>query len=357
MTTIEDLRETFDNHAGGPVETGLIEAARTGAARIRRRRRIAGTAAAAVLVAAVAVVVPLSAARLRAEPQPAAPAPYRAPDESTLTVAGTPGFFVLNHGIDATRQFLVVRGSGPEITDFGGTVTVHDPGSFDPAVLLAGERVTVAGHPAFHVEDLAGAVPGPMTVTGSLRPGVGWQDASGAWIVVSDARNREALVRLGATVRLGPPRKITAPVRFEHRPGGLPVSYVSNNDAGNAPGGYQFSSTVGFSPARPPFATDDRVSGLPVSVLAVPKTSRSWTELLVEPGPDWRTIGGHRTRFLPNSQRQGPGAHLLIDAGTCGVLLEVADLARTGYDEIVRTVEGMTIADCTDTTTWLPVTP
>ena len=261
--------------------------------------------------------------------------------------------------------------------DHGGTVTAYDPGTFDPAALERGERVTVGGHPAYWVPTLTGE-PLPPAEDSSQQTrnlamaAVGWQDTSGVWVTVSDTASREALMRLAAAVRLGPPRQITAPVQFGWVPGGFPLSYASSTDESGGITG--LSSTVGFAASRPPAAVPEMLfpmqasSGLALSVLTVPKTSRGWTELVdpegAPPGkvptPQWKTIGGQRAWYLPDSAQPqlfaaGPGAHLLIDAGDCGVLIRIGDLGQVSYDELVRTVAAMTFSSCTDAASWRPV--
>jgi hypothetical protein len=370
VNTLNDLCETFEDMAGESDGFGMIEVAQASAARIRRRRRIAGAAAAAMLVAVVAVAVPVTAERLRATDAPAAaPAPYRAPSEITLGVQPVPGFFVLDHGTDATRQFLTVRNRNTSAADHGGTVNVYDPGTFDPAVLQGGERVTVAGHPAYLVPTLT---PGGPARAGRQAT-VGWQDTSGAWVIVTGAADRAALLRLAESVRLGPPRRLTAPVQFDWLPDGLPLSWASGSGETGGISGYELGSYVGFAAGRSP-ATDPLVPdvvarrGLALSAMAMPKTSRGWTELVAQEGappgkvptPVWETIGGQRAWYLPDNATPnlfaaGPGAHLLIDVGDCGVVLQVADLGQISRAELVRTVAGMTFSSCTDAKTWQPV--
>lgn len=365
MNTLDDLQETFDRQAGTSDGFGMVEAAQAGAARIRRRRRVTGAAAAAVLIAVVAVAVPATVARLRAADElPATPAPYRAPSEITLSVQPASGFFVLDHGTDATRQFLTVRNSDTAAKDHGGTVNVYDPGTFDPAALKRGERVTVAGHSAYLV---------PTARPISTDPQLGWQDASGAWVTVSETANREALLRLAETVRLGPPRQITAPVQFGWVPGGLPLSYAKSYSEMGGTSGPGLGSVVGFAADRPPAQYPMRPvvsgnSGLALSAMTMSKANTGWAELVApegapagkHPTPKWETIGGQRAWYLPDDAEPqifggGPGAHLFIEVGGCGVMLTVADLAQIDYAELVRTVTGMTFSDCTDATTWHPV--
>jgi len=364
MRTLDDLRATFEREAGTSDGFGITEAAQAGAARIRRRRRVLAAAAVTVLVGVVAAAVPIAVTRMRgADPLPATPAPYRAPSEITLSVQPTSAFFVLSHGTDSTRQFLTVRNRNTSAKDFGGTVSAYDPGTFDPAGLKRGERVTVAGHSAYLV---------PTAQKFSSDPQLGWQDDSGVWVTISETVNRAAVLRLAGTVRLGPPRQVTAPMRFGWAPGGLPLSYARNSDETGGIRGYQLSSYVGFAADRPPAPDTARPpmgaeSGMALNAMAVPKTSMSWTEVVAPvgappgrfPTPKWETIGGQRAWYLVDNAKPGifpagPGAHLFIETDTCGVTLAVTDLAVIDYAELVRTVTGMTFSSCTDATTWQP---
>ncbi|MET0494922.1 MAG: hypothetical protein ABW000_17510 [Actinoplanes sp.] len=364
MNTLDDLRDTFDLAAGTPDVHGVVEAAQTRAGQIRRRRRVVAAAVAAGLVVVVAVAVPLTTARLRATEQVATPPPYRTLHQLTLSEQGPGKWFVLNHGTDSTRQFMVIRNRDTDSTDWGGTVSAHDPGTYDPAALEQGENLEVNGHPAHYLEETA-------TVPALL----GWRDPSGVWITISGARDRAGLIEVAGIVRLGPPRAATGPVQFGRLPGGLPLNYVASSD--ESPGAVNggLSARMGFAAGRPPAPDTDlrpvfgRESGLELSVLTQPKTSNGWKEMVVQPlehpdkmpVPQWTTIGGQRAWFRadhdpePRLFADGPGAHLFIETDTCGVLITVADLGKISYDELVATVSAMTFSSCTDVSTWRPV--
>lgn len=107
--------------------------------------------------------------------------------------------------------------------------------------------------------------------------------------------------------------------------------------------------------------------GLALSAWATPKGA-AWTELLSPQGappgrvptPGWETIGGQRAWYLPDDARPGlftpgPGAHLLVDVGDCGIVIAVADRDQISRVELARMLAGMTFTSCADVTTWRPV--
>ncbi|MCU7729594.1 hypothetical protein ODJ79_38250, partial [Actinoplanes sp. KI2] len=70
------------------------------------------------------------------------------------------------------------------------------------------------------------------------------------------------------------------------------------------------------------------------------------------------TIAGHRTWYIEgvggNFNNPG-GSHLLIEAGSCGITIMVADRARIPFSALKRMVENMTFGGCDDTSDWLPI--
>lgn len=366
MTSLDELRSTLEQHAGlAPDATGLVEQAQVRAVRLRRRTRIR-TVAAAVVAVALAAGAASVAARLDATeppPNPAGPMTfYREPFELTLGLAPDPVYFTMTHGTQGKTQFLVARTLGNPKDATGGTVEVHDPGTFDPTRLLRGERVTVHGHPAFYVENLEPPAPASSGPGGSpyrIGAAVGWQDPSGAWVIVSDGSNRAEMLRLAESVRLTAPRTARAPVRFGWVPGDLPVTYTESRDvAANG-----VSADIGFG--TPAGSVDERSGlffmipfGTPLSVTALPMDG-----IMTAWGQDYadrpmHTIGGHRTWYIEGdggnfSNRDG--SHLLIQAGSCGITISVEDRAKIPYQALVRMVENMTFGGCDDTSDWLPI--
>jgi hypothetical protein len=356
MTTIEELREVLEHRAGVPDPTGLIEAARTRAAVVRRRRRITAATVVAGLVVAV-VAVPVTVARLRTpDPLPAAPGPPRAVSESTVDLDPASGFFVSTRHTRLGLQQLTVRDRVTGARDSGGTVTVTDPGTHHPTWLTSGRRITVGGHRAFLL---------PSDV--ETEAVIGWPDRSGAWVQVSQARSHQVLQRLAESVRLGPPREVVYPVRFGWLPDGVRLNSVVATDDPAAPPGFSFIATVGFtatarsSPSNSPQADYGTVA---VGATVERRTTGWWKQLVGTKGkpsilgsePRWRTIGGQRAWYLPRGSKGFANwtANLLIETGKCGVHITLGVPDRISYDDLVRMVAGMTFADCTDPTTWTP---
>ena len=385
MSTVDELREVLEERAGVPEITGVVEAARAGATRVRRRRRITAATVTAGLVVVAAVAVPVTVQRMRAtDPLPAAPAtkPYRQTGEYTVRVQPAPRYFVLQRQVEAAGQVVVIRSRNSGDRDWGGTVTVHDPGTYDPAWLRTGERITVDGHPAFYTLTVTSRPTGPAPEEAVERARmlesegvavIGWPDPSGAWVTVTGGRTRADVQRLAESVELGAPRPITAPVQFSWVPGGLRLGFVSANDQPAGSPILDNGARVGFTakplPAalEPGSALANLHSDMELTVLVLRRTDRSWTEMVDPPQPPgvaavqprWRTVAGHRTWYLPpGSPHFAAGsAHLLIEDGECGIALSVDESVRISYDDLVRTVAGMPFADCTDPATWLPVQP
>ena len=350
MTTLDELRETFDAHTGTvPDVTTTVAAARAGATRIRRRRRLTAACAVAVVVA----VTPVAVVRLAGSATPpVATPPYRAASQLTLSVDPGAGFFVRNHGTDAGRQTLVTRSLGPG-KGVDGTVQVYDPGTFDGRPLEQGKHVTVAGHDAYYGSD-------PRVIGG---PVIAWRDPSGAWVVVSESRTYPELLTLAESVRLGTPQTVRGPVSLAWVPGDLPLSYADNSDdAAGRPTGFDYSSTLGFGADRSPMDQNQQYDDnpeLPLTLLALPTGGRSWGEYGgADVGP-WRTVAGHRVRFVVNTGsklfRDGPGGHAMVEAGSCGVLITVHDLRQITFSQVERMIRAMSFRSCRDAASWAPV--
>ncbi|MFI7544242.1 hypothetical protein [Actinoplanes sp. NPDC049599] len=381
MNTIDELREVLEHRAGVPDPTGIIEAARARATHVRRRRRLTAVALAAV----VAGAIPVTVAQLRTpDPLPAAPPPYREPGEATLTVRPAPGFFVLRRQIHATGQDVVVRNLDSSDRRDGGSVTAFDPGTYDPAWLKTGERITVGGHPAYYTLTVTSRPSGPATDPAGREAiersrllesegvaVIGWPDPSGAWVVVSGARSREDLRQLAESVRMGPPRKVTSPVQFGWLPDGLRLDYVTADDEPAGPRSVASSARVGFTaeasptPLQPGSWAEYRDRDTALAAVVQPKNSRGWGEMVGGPGgpsvlssvPRWQTIGGHRTWYLPEGNPDfavDSGAHMLVETEKCGVLITLGEPVKISYADLIRTVTQMTVADCTDSATWTP---
>lgn len=363
MTTLDDLRDTFDAYAGNGLDVDqTLATAQAGATRIRRRRRtVAACVAAAVL--AVVAVTPVAVARLRtdgAAPQPAATPSYRKSSQLTVSLAAGTPYFVMSQGTDGHQQDLIVRRLTP-LDGSGGSIFVHDPGSYDGTAFAHGSKAVVSGHPVTVVDDL---LFDPAYLPQERSPAVGWQDASGAWVVVTQTKTVAAALELAADVRLAAPRAVIGPVGFDRVPGDLPLAFSNVEVAVKAPAGQTYSSSVGFGPGRAvprsmPIITDD--PGLPVTVMVQPVSGRGWAEVQGAAGATEKTINGFEARFVTDKGSKvfvsGPGGHVLIKAGTCGIEIHLRDLAKAPFARAEQMIKGMTVRDCTDLATWGPVQP
>ncbi len=367
MNTLDDLRSTLENHARqAPDGLGIVAGARAGAARIRRRRRIAAATAAAVAVVAASVPFVTAAHPARPpQPAPAAPSNYRQTWQTTLSLDPAAGYVVTSRGADATRELLLADRPGGAFPDQGGLVSAYDPGTFDPARLLTGDPVTVAGHPAWHVSDYVFArnvanVDGP-----SLRtPVVGWQDPGGAWVLVHQAArpgtDPRFLLAFAAAVRVGPPRELRSPVTVGPVPAGLPLSHVATYDRDDG----QPVLTAGFAPASrgPEDAAqyNGPPAGLRLTVTAFPADSPTWPAERASvvgqaTAADTLTVAGHTAWYAagngPMAVREG-GSALLVDAGSCIVRFEVVDRREVGRDELIGVAAGTRYGSCDSTSGW-----
>ncbi len=140
MRDLRELRQTLVDHedlaAGGGA---VVEAAKRGAARIRRRRRVGYTAGVA-LAAAVALLAPAVVTHLGWTGTRAGPAGgngYRGALQMTVDVDSGTGYHVITYGVVGRTQYLIARrGSGGNPQQM--SVVVHDPGTYDGSRLLNG---------------------------------------------------------------------------------------------------------------------------------------------------------------------------------------------------------------------------
>jgi hypothetical protein len=361
MTTLDDLRETFDAYAGNGLDVDLtVATAQAGATRIRRRRRTFVACVAAVLVA-VAAVTPVALARLRSDrATPAATPSYRASSQLTVSLAAGTPYFVQEEGTDGHQQHVIVRQESPQ-EGSEGSVFVYDPGSYDGQAFAHGTPTTVSGHPATSVPDLQYD---PTYLPEERAPAVGWKDASGAWVVVTQTKTVAEAIDLATAVRLGAPRAVTGPVAFTTVPGDRPLTFSDVEVAEKRPSGQTYAMQLGFGPGRAAPRSMPMISGDPgldVTMMVQPVTGMGWQEIQGAVGGTEKTINGLHVRFVPDTGsqafRSGPGGHILIGTDTCGIEIELVDLAKIPFAQAESMIAGMTVGNCTDTATWGPVVP
>lgn len=370
MNTLDDLRQTLEAHVGlAPDGAGIVQQAQAGAGRLRRRRAVlrAGVAAVAV-VAAVAAAPTVSLLRDGGVPMGAAAPANRTPAQFTLAVTPEAPFTVTATDSVDTRQSMMVSPTAPAAgsSTSARLVVAHDAGSFDPAALLGGERVTVSGHDGWFVASGSRPASRPNDSDGKpglayLPPRLGWQTSQGAWLVVSPvfpeaptgsaAADRErdlgALLPVAQAVRLTAPRDTRVPYRLGWLPAGLRVHSVRVGLPDRQPA-VKWSlpgsgESVGTSGGKVEEFKRDRLDittsllgGKPIEGL----TGRPTT-----------TIAGHPVWHLP-----GKPSTLIVKAGNCVVTLAGWGTLG-GLADLKRIVESMTVADCARTDTWSTVGP
>jgi hypothetical protein len=354
MRDIEELRRVLVDHEGlAPPSDGLIEAATAGAARIHRRRRF-GYAAGLVAVTAVVVAIPwvgASALRQQGSRPAASTPPYRGPLQVTVELAADSGFVTLVHGMAGSAQHLSVRGGGSVDSE----VVVHDPGTFDPAPLLHGEPVTVQGHRGYYLPQLdLGKQTLPSGEHEVVAPAIGWQDRSGAWVVVYFGRDKAHLQRVAEAVRLGTARDLPAPYHLTYLPAGLTGVYAMSTDAGplerRSDIGYGSDRSMPdvmrlmFGQARDlPLTIDvllrgDYVDSHIADLGAPTKVAGLDTWYVTSDGTGWGVPAG--------------GADLVVRFGRCLATIAVKDSSRFPYGVLKRIVEGARFVACENAATW-----
>ncbi|MEU8238296.1 hypothetical protein AB0C07_08630 [Actinoplanes missouriensis] len=367
MRTLEDLQQSLARRAeAAPDGTGMVERARAGAGRIRRRRRIVQGAAAVIVMAVAAVTVPPA---LRERTVPAEAPPFRSVTE--MSVAMAPGSdFVIPWRVSvggreeaqAAHRTEVTAARPDQLTvNEGATVVVFDPGAFDPAALRKGEPVTVGERQAWYEPDLPREVDMlPLTERNTPAktsgPALGWQEASGAWVVLYrhavTPKVRAELIEVARDLRVqDPPRPVSVPFRFGWLPSGLRVTGLELHDTTLLSGK---SAAVGYG-----YDSGPAVGDAPLTVFAqTGKGDRDWEAIRPElPAP--QRAGGHDAWYIdrPTKALTPPegGSIVVVDTGTCHLQLNIADSGRIPQADAMRMAGELTVSDCGNVDTWLPL--
>ena len=318
MSDLQELSQVLADHEQlAPDPAGLVEAARAGAARIRRRRvaYTAVTTAVAVLAVIVVSVVLVKPAPPPDRPPVVANRVVPVKMQITVDLAPDPDLTKLAWGRNGNTQHLSVRVLGM----FDNEITVHDPGTYDPAPLTHGEPVTVQGHSAYYIEGLPvtwvrrTALSSPSATTTPV-PAVGWRDGSGAWVVIyqkSGPKDRSSLLRLAEAVRLGSPHGLRAPFHLSYLPLGLPAVNAKIIDSGP----FQRQAFIGFDPDSRLLDNAYLDYGIPRSVpfgINAIRSTTTWTHM-------WRTSASQRRSpgWTPGTSRPPHTAGSCHPAGAC----------------------------------------
>jgi hypothetical protein len=351
---IRDLRQALADEATlAPGSAGIIEAAEARARFLRRRRTIARTAAVvttALALVSAGLLVPDT--RHRLAERPGEPAP-RGPLQLTVSLPPESGYSEVYRGVQGSKQSFEINAEQPREGDVGAQVVVHDPGTYDGEPLRRGEPITVQGRRGYYVPDLdlsLSGYPGNKAAPKIPVPAVGWEDASGAWvIVIGGARTmeRSGLLRLAEDLRLGPPRDLLAPFHLNYVPDGL--GPVEASSKGSTMPSYTATRNfiLGLSAGDPKIREvwigaeardDDSPKGVP------------------EPSGDGPTmIGGHETWYTESAASN----RVQLDVGACLYTFATHGTDRLPRAELHRMVENAQLKDCSkrDEDTWTKPLP
>jgi hypothetical protein len=348
VNSVDDLRRSFDRHAAlTPEPDGIVALAHARVARAQHRRRVAAAVATAVAALLVAVGIPLAVHR---GTMPAAPAPARTAAQMTIDLAGDAPFTVVQRATDGPRQLLVAANAG--------AVWAYDPGAFDPANLPHGRTVKIGGHDALLVPARtgqrvqappAGRPSGAVVATGTGNETVVWRAPSGIWITVTGALRRDTLLALAAAVRVTEPKAPAGPVGLTWLPPGVTVA---RTDTSESPA---VLSQIKLSIANP---RRNMVRSVPpgpgatsVEILIEPRTRGGWNTGVRLPAPTLR-VAGFGGWYRHGTAGDG---RLLIDTGSCGIDVRVADDSVVTSNELLKMMSLATYGSCTDETGWAPV--
>jgi hypothetical protein len=344
MTTLDQLRQAMEERAAlAPDGAGLVQAAQAGAARIRRRRRITGMTVAAGLTLAIAAGTP-AVLQWRATPPPVAPAVpdrTRTAGEMTLTIDPAARAAVDRYGASSSGQFQSVAITTPAGKRYDADVYAYAPGTPDQAIPGPVETAVVQGRPAQYRKH-----PGSESLT--------WRDPGGSLVSVDhrylrqsdaavrrppgvhDGPDRAALQTIADAVRIGPPREITAPIRFGTLRDGLRMSGITVSVA---------------DPARPivtvtleyPGSTANDRRQVDVITMAGSGSGRGRAPVAA--------VGGHPAWYGPYGDNKRRNS-LMLDAGPC----RVDFITSPGMTEqqVRDLAGGARLIPCDQMASWVP---
>ncbi|WP_306206640.1 hypothetical protein [Actinoplanes sp. RD1] len=353
MTSINDLLDTLDRQAAhAPAADGLIEGAYAGAARIHRRRKLTATLAAAAAVVAVAAGIP-AVRHFQAAPPPPAAVTHRTAGQLTVELTPGAGFRVISVQSTAQRQRLGVARDGSALT---WSVSVYEPGEFDPSTMPAGEPVRIGDHDARVMPDLLQEVLDDIDQTHALagkQRALAWQNADGSWVTVETGgtteEDRATLFALGAAVRTRTPVAPSGPLQLARLPEGYAPMRV----------------TVGADPLR----IQTLLLGPPGTIESAPPGSPSIISFRIYPkDPEGATlILPAETKGAPTGTVEGLPAWYVVDDGkepvlwvrgaTCWFTVGADNVASLPAEQSLALFSGATFGSCDSREDWGPMTP
>jgi hypothetical protein len=278
-----------------------------------RRIALGLATAAAVLIAAGTLVVS------GRDPAPAGAAQAaRRIGQRTLVLGPGSGFAVSQYATDPSGQQLLVADEHGD-----AEVRAYEPGRFDVASVRGGQRIRLAGHDALYLRT-------PPAV-------LAWRSIGGAWLMVTSGVHQEALFRLARAVRLDPPTPVAGPVGLRWLPSGVTLSEARIGSG----------SSALILTGRGRRSYDIRLSTYAVG-------SNEWTNGTLGLGLSRLRVAGHPAWY---SESSPDDSQLLVEAGTCGLRLQVSDRARVPLASLVRLLTGAVIGGCADPAGWTPILP
>ncbi|WP_327010765.1 hypothetical protein OHA72_27915 [Dactylosporangium sp. NBC_01737] len=355
-----------------PLRYGADELLASGR-RVQRRRRLgwaaSGTAAVAVLgVVAAVVAVPA----LTGKPEGTPGAEVAQQQQKQQPVAATAEPFTFTFGgyrvgklrvekpidVSTAYQLASVYADGlitndkpvdPNAPAVGGPnlyayLTVYRAGAYDPSKLAGAQQVTVGGRPGLEVND--------QEHGWAARRTLAWQYATDAWAVLRASSDDAAfpsakdLRDLAAGLPGITPAPAKLPVKLSYVPAGYHLAEVSV---------HAMPGLNGIASAR-----EGDYAGLVFSNPALPTTGLS------EPfgGEDGNDPPGSFQIFVvpaANSNQQ-PSPGLSCGDGFCnrwvnGVNIQVSSGKRLPDTEMKKILQGVTLGNVQDDSTWTAVTP
>ena len=274
------------------------------------------------MVAAVAVAGTLLALGPAPAPAPAsAVGSTRRPQDRTLALGPGSGFMVDEYATDATRQQLSVSDAALADGSESAWITAYDPGTFDPDSGPRGRPVLFDGREAWYLAD--------------PTPRLTWRGAAGTWLAVTGTVDWPALGRLARAVRLNPATPVAGPVGLSWLPTGLALASARIGSG---------TTTETFT-ARGRRAYDVRLSVYPVA-------SNDWTNGTLGLGRPNIAAARYRAWYAEDTD---DNSQLVVEAGSCGVRVQVSDRVRVPLQALERMLAGAEIGSCDDVDSWPPI--
>ncbi|MFV2017307.1 hypothetical protein [Micromonospora sp. LOL_023] len=234
--------------------------------------------------------------------------------------------------------------ASPQDPTLSAYLTVYRPGAYDPTSLVDTQSVTVAGRPGLEVNSSGGAWAAKRTLA--------WEYAENAWAVLDSMSSEPSLPSAGdlrelaAGWRPTPPTTAKVPFTMAYLPAGYSLDEVSM---------HAMTGLNGIA-----FARNGDYAGLLFSSPAQPTTG------LTAPygGVDGESPAGSFSIYVGpaenSDQRPSPGVTCL--GGFCNkwfagdsINVQVASGGRLSNAEMTKILDGISVGDVHDDSTWTEV--